>query len=88
MKDYTSNKPMYSDTIKIIETTDTTHAENVNVPLRQLLDNTAANHEAIEKCVQGSGLTLFVDNEGILNITYDDGTEEEEGQDGTDNQGS
>ena len=84
MKDYTSNKPMYSDTIKIIETTDTTHAENVNVPLRQLLDNTAANHEAIEKCVQGSGLTFFVDNDGILNVTYDDGTEE--GEEGTENE--
>ena len=42
----------------------------------------------INTSVQGEGLTFFVDNEGILNITYDDGTEEEEGQDGTDNQGS
>ncbi|HBA70236.1 MAG TPA: hypothetical protein DCZ40_12900 [Lachnospiraceae bacterium] len=44
--------------------------------------------EALSKYALGKGIELFVDNEGILNITYDDGTEEEEGQDGTDNQGS
>ena len=44
--------------------------------------------EALSKCALGEGLTFFVDNNGILNVTYDDGTEEEEGQDGTDNQGS
>ena len=88
MKDYTVDNPTYSGDIKLLETTDTDHAENFNVPYRQLLNNTAANHEAIEKCVQGEGLTFFVDDEGILNITYDDGTEEGEGQDGTDNQGS
>lgn len=44
--------------------------------------------EALSKYALGKGIELFVDNEGILNITYDDGTEGEEGQDGTDNQGS
>ena len=90
MKDYTVDNPTYSGNIKLLETTDTDHAENVNVPYKQLLGNTAANHEAIEKCVQGSGLTLFVDDEGILNVTYDDGTEEGEEETGNeaDNQSS
>ncbi len=40
--------------------------------------------------VQGEGLTLFVDDDGILNIIYDDGTEEGEEETGNeaDNQSS
>ena len=60
-------------------------SENIKIELSGVkqsladLENTSA---------KGEGLTFFVDNEGILNVTYDDGTEEGEGQDGTDNQGS
>ncbi|MCI8564308.1 MAG: hypothetical protein HFH69_12495 [Lachnospiraceae bacterium] len=48
MKDYTAENPEYKGNIKLLETTDTDHAENFNIPYRQLMDNTAANHEAIE----------------------------------------
>ena len=59
-----------------------------NVDYKVLNENTEKIEAELSHTAQGEGLTLFVDNEGILNITYDDGTEEEEGQDGTDNQGS
>lgn len=39
MKDYTYSKPSFSDTIKIPEVTDTNHADNINAPTKQLLDN-------------------------------------------------
>lgn len=42
MKNYTNNNPEFADSIQIIETTDTNHAENVNVATRQLMDNTLA----------------------------------------------
>lgn len=40
MKSYTNKNPEFADTIEIMETTDTNHAENVNVTTRQLMDNT------------------------------------------------
>ncbi|RKI36832.1 hypothetical protein D7V86_24875 [bacterium D16-51] len=90
MKDYTAENPEYKGDIKLLETTDTDHAENFNITYRQLMDNTAANHEAIEvlreKSVQGAGLVFHVDADGILNVTYDDGEEETESE--TDNPGS
>ena len=90
MKDYTAENPEYKGNIKLLETTDTDHAGNFNIPYRQLMDSTAANHEAIEglqeKSVQGAGLAFHVDADGILNVTYDDG-EEETGSE-TDNPGS
>ena len=40
--------------------------------------------EALSKCALGEGLTFFVDNDGILNVTYDDGIEE--GEEETENE--
>ena len=40
MKDYTNKNPAFAETIRIMETTDTNHAENVNLTTRQLMDNT------------------------------------------------
>jgi hypothetical protein len=42
MKDYRNDNPEFSDTIKIIEETDTNHADNVNAATRQLLQNTTS----------------------------------------------
>lgn len=39
MKDYTNSNPSYSSNVKILETTDTDHADNFNVPFKQLVDN-------------------------------------------------
>ena len=48
MKDYTSNNPIFSDKIKIVEVSDPGHADNVNQAPMQLLQNTLANRKAIE----------------------------------------
>ena len=42
MKDYTTESPVFSDTIKIVETTDTNHADNINAAVIQLHQNTLA----------------------------------------------
>jgi len=56
MEDYTNKNPVFSDTVKILETTDTTHADNVNVMIKQLLDNTNCLKNAICKEMQSQTL--------------------------------
>ena len=55
-----------------------------NVDYKALNENTEKIEAELSHTVQGEGLTFFVDNEGILNVTYDDGTEE--GEEGTENE--
>ena len=90
MKDYTVDNPTYSGNIKLLETTDTDHAENFNVPYKQFLGFSAGLDVGIFKCVDGCGLSLFVDVEGILNVTLVDGREDgvEETGNEADNQSS
>ena len=47
MKDYTNSSAEFSNTIKILETSDTNHADNINTTTKQLLDNTIANNREI-----------------------------------------
>lgn len=47
MKKYTSEKPIFSDEIDILETTDSVHADNINPTYKQLLENTLKNHELL-----------------------------------------
>lgn len=47
MKDYTNKSPNFASTIQIPETTDPAHADNLNVPTKQLLQNTLVNHSLI-----------------------------------------
>lgn len=49
MKDYTNSDPVFSKTLKIIETSDQVHADIVNEPLTQLLQNTLVLEEYIEE---------------------------------------
>ena len=49
MKDYTSSSPVFSDTVKMLETTDTNHADNFNKSTKQLLDNDTCLKNAINK---------------------------------------
>ena len=49
MKDYTSSSPVFSGTVKILETTDTNHADNFNKSTKQLLDNDTCLKNAINK---------------------------------------
>ena len=55
MKNYTNKNPEFSDSIQIMETTDTNHAENVNVTTRQLMDNTLALKEKQDEFDQTFG---------------------------------
>lgn len=48
MKEYTSTEPVFSEKIPILETSDTTHADNVNVTTKQLLQNTVSNRNMIK----------------------------------------
>lgn len=47
MKEYTSNEPVFSAAIQVVETTDPAHADNINAAPKQLLQNTIANRLAI-----------------------------------------
>ncbi len=49
MKDYTNSSPVFSDKVKILETTDTNHADNFNTSTEQLLDNDLRLKNAICK---------------------------------------
>ena len=40
MKDYTNSEPVFSSSIKIVETSDPAHADNINEAPKQLLMNT------------------------------------------------
>ncbi len=50
MKDYTNSSPVFSDKVKILETTDTNHADNFNASTEQLADNDQCLKNAICKC--------------------------------------
>lgn len=47
MKDYTSTEPAFSSVIKVVETTDPAHADNINAAPKQLLQNTIANRNVL-----------------------------------------
>lgn len=47
MKDYISSSPIFSDKVKMLETTDTNHADNFNASTEQLADNDQCLKNAI-----------------------------------------
>lgn len=51
MKDYTSNDPQFKAVIKIVETTDPAHADNINESVKQLLQNTMQNRADIADAI-------------------------------------
>lgn len=63
MKDYTSKKPAFEKTIQVVETTDPAHADNLNVPVKQLLQNTLVNHNFINLLI---GFVYDSDSEKII----------------------
>lgn len=66
---YKTDNPQFSDTLKELETTDPAHADVFNEINRELFENTVYLKEKI------SDLQFSVSN-GILCVTYEDGTEE------------
>lgn len=68
MKDYTSNTPVFSDKICILEVTDTGHADNANCPVKQLLQNTLILKNIIDAVTENlSGAGLMGNEEGTPN---------------------
>ncbi len=66
MKNYTiENEPVFSESIRVTETSDPAHAENINVAPKQLLENTLANRNVIKEIEKGE-----------QEITFEDYTEE------------
>lgn len=49
MKDYTTENPSFSESVTLLETTDTNHADNFNRATMQLFENTMSNKKLIEK---------------------------------------
>ncbi len=70
MKNYTvkSEAAVFSDTMKITETTDTNHANNINEGPMIAFENTIANRREI-KAIQNAKVQLaFDETDGGLNI--------------------
>ena len=72
MKDYTNSSPVFSDKVKILETTDTNHADNFNTSTKQLADNDQCLKNAICKCKKiemlaaGQTSVVFNFDEGVI----------------------
>ncbi len=49
MKDYTNSAPQFADKIKILEPTDPGHADNLNRPVEQLLQNTLVLKDVLKE---------------------------------------
>ena len=72
MKDYTNSSPVFSDKVKILETTDTNHADNFNTSTEQLLDNdlrlknAICKNQKIEMLATGQTSVVFNFDEGVI----------------------
>lgn len=64
MKQYTPSKAVYSDSIPVVETSDTNHADNVNAAPKKLLENDIALKEQMD----GYGYSVV---DGKLCVTYE-----------------
>ncbi|MCM1045649.1 MAG: hypothetical protein NC417_09075 [Candidatus Gastranaerophilales bacterium] len=73
MKDYTSNNPVFSENIKLLETTTPGHADNFNLIVKQLLQNTLVlkkladeQQKVIENCPEDVTEALETTKEEVL----------------------
>lgn len=57
MKDYKNDTPIFSEIIKIAETSDPAHADIVNKAPIQIFQNTLCNRESIERLKKNTGAT-------------------------------
>ncbi len=68
MKDYTASKePVFSEKIKIVETTDPVHADHANAAAKQLIENDMALKKSLDRKVEaedGKGLSAdYIDQD-------------------------
>lgn len=54
MKEYNNASPVFSPSIFVVETTDPSHADNINAAPTQLLQNTLSNRDLIGKLLRYS----------------------------------
>lgn len=75
MKDYTvkSETAVFSDTMKITETTDSNHANNINAGPMRAFENTIANRRDITKIQNAKAQLAFDESDGGLNIIIKEG---------------
>ena len=72
MKDYINSSPVFSDKVKILETTDTNHADNFNTSTKQLADNdqclknAICKNQKIEMLAAGQTSIVFNFEPGII----------------------
>ena len=73
------DNPEFSNEIRKFETTDPAHADLLNTVNKQLFENTLVLKKQVdniqENYVKGAGIELSM-IDGILTVTYDDGTPE------------
>lgn len=55
MKDYTNETPIFSESLRVTETSDPAHADNINMASIQVFQNTLFNRNSIEKVKKGMG---------------------------------
>ena len=65
MKDYSVNEAAFTNIIKIVETTDPAHADNINYAVKQVFENTVANKQTVDKTVKNVDTKL---TEGLQNL--------------------
>lgn len=68
MKNYTNDSPYFSESVQILETTDTNHADNFNVSTKQLFENTLVLKK---QCSENTDKLDGID-EGANNYTHPD----------------
>lgn len=75
MKNYTvkSEAAVFSDTMKITETTDTNHASNINEGPMRAFENTVANRRDITVIQNAKAQLAFDETDGGLNIIIKEG---------------
>lgn len=64
MKSYKPSSATFSDSVPVVETTDTNHADNVNQAPKRLIENDIA----LKKQVDGYGFSVV---NGKLCVTYE-----------------
>lgn len=78
MKDHTNINPAFSEIIKILETTDPEHADLINIPIKQLLQNTLvlkklvdAQQLVIDSCPEDVTAALETTKEEVIDEIYE-----------------
>ena len=64
---------VFSDTMKITETTDSNHASNINAGPMCVFENTIANRRDITKIQNAKAQLTFDESDGGLNIIIKEG---------------